>query len=182
MAWKLSKRFSTSCPLWLLGLEMVVCFGVATAVLAEDERLDPMPSVAPAPGFDLQTPAETRVVLEDLRGKVVVVNFWATWCPPCRAEMPSMERAWQHLRDQGVQFVAINVDEDAATVAEFARAVGVSFPLLLDPGAQVTQTWPLRGLPTTYVVDPEGQLRFRVQGELEWDAPSVMQQILSLTD
>ena len=148
--------------------------------LAEGDLLDPMPEAPEAPAFDLQTPDGTQVALADLRGEVVVVNFWATWCPPCRAEMPAMERAWQGLRDKGVRFVAINVDEDGDTVAEFAESVGVSFPLLLDPGSKVTKNWPLRGLPTTFVVDANGRLRLIALGEREWDDQPIMQQILSL--
>lgn len=150
--------------------------------LAAEDLLDPMPEAPKAPAFDLQTPDGARVALADLHGEIVLVNFWATWCPPCRAEMPAMERAWQGLRDKGVRFVAINVDEDKDTVAEFAESVGVSFPLLLDPGGKVTQSWPLRGLPTTFVVDANGHLRLIALGEREWDQPSIMQQILSLVD
>lgn len=92
-----------------------------------------------------------------------------------------MERAWQQLRGQGVEFVAINVDEDAKTVAEFAEAVDVSFPLLLDPGGKVTQAWPLRGLPTTFVVDPEGKLFFRALGERDWDSVPILNEIRMLS-
>ncbi len=91
-----------------------------------------------------------------------------------------MERAWQMLRDRGVRFVAINVDEDGDTVAEFAESVKLSFPLLLDPDGRVTQTWPLRGLPTTFVVDENGQFRLIALGERKWDDQRIMQQILSL--
>jgi peroxiredoxin len=155
---------------------------IPLSVLAAGDLLDAIPETPKAPGFDLQTPDGARVALADLRGAVVVVNFWATWCPPCLAEMPAMERAWQGLRDKGVRFVAINVDEDGDTVSAFAERVGVSFPLLLDPGGKVTQNWPLRGLPTTFVVDTEGHSRLIALGERKWDAQPVMQQILSLTD
>ena len=161
----------------LFGLLLVI---LPFALLAEGDLLDPMPEAPPAPAFDLQTPDGARVALTDLRGEIVVVNFWATWCPPCRAEMPAMERAWQGLRDKGVRFVAINVDEDSDTVAAFAESLGVSFPLLLDPGGKVTQAWPLRGLPTTFVVDADGNLRLLALGERDWDAQPIMQQILSL--
>jgi peroxiredoxin len=154
----------------------------AAVVHAADDLLEAMPELSPAPAFDLQTPDGTRVLLSELRGEVVVVNFWATWCPPCLAEMPAMERAWQGLRDKGVRFIGINVDEDSDTVAKFAETHGVSFPLLIDPGGKVTQAWPLRGLPTTFVVDAEGRLRFRALGERNWDDQPIMQQILSLTE
>lgn len=158
---------------------LMLCAVMATQ--AGDGLLEAMPEPAPAPAFDLQTPDGSVVKLADLRGKIVVVNFWATWCPPCLAEMPAMERAWQGLREKGVRFVGINVDEDAETVASFAKTQALSFPLLLDPGGKVTQAWPLRGLPTTFVVDAEGALRFRALGEREWDQQPIMQQILSLT-
>jgi thiol-disulfide isomerase/thioredoxin len=133
-----------------------------------------------APAFELQTPDGSKFRLEDLRGEVVVVNFWATWCPPCRAEMPALQRAAQQLEGEGVHFLAINVDEDAATVAEFGRSTGLSLPLLLDVDGRVTQSWPLRGLPTTFVVDSQGHLRLRALGEREWDNPLILKQILTL--
>ncbi|WP_328987764.1 peroxiredoxin family protein [Thiorhodovibrio winogradskyi] len=153
---------------------------IPLTALARGDLLDPMPEAPLAPAFELQTPDGARVALADLRGEIVLVNFWATWCPPCRAEMPAMERAWQELRDKGVRFLAINVDEDGGTVADFAKSLGVSFPLLLDPGGKVTQAWPLRGLPTTFVVDADGRLRLIALGEREWDEQPIMRQILSL--
>jgi peroxiredoxin len=170
-------------PLGLFGMLLTaacLAFLPAATAVAQTAPLDPVPDTPPAAPFELQTPAGERIALADLQGEILVVNFWATWCPPCRAEMPAMERAWQGLRDKGVRFLAINVDEDKDTVAEFARDTGVTFPLLLDPDGKVTQAWPLRGLPTTFVVDGDGKLRLVALGEREWDAQPVMQQILTL--
>jgi peroxiredoxin len=118
--------------------------------------------------------------LADYRGKVVIVNFWATWCPPCRAEMPSMQRAWEALKDQGIVLLAVNVGEDEDQVFTFTNDYPVEFPLLLDQDASTTGKWPVRGLPSTYVVDPEGRLVYRAIGGREWDDPKLLAPIRAL--
>jgi thiol-disulfide isomerase/thioredoxin len=116
-----------------------------------------------------------------MRGKPLIVNFWATWCPPCRAEMPSMERAWQELADEDILLIGINVGENADTVNGFIEQVPVSFPLPMDTDSQLTQTWPLlRGLPTTFVVDPDGRLVYIATGEREWDDPVLLDLVRAL--
>ncbi len=118
--------------------------------------------------------------LSDYRGQVVIVNFWATWCPPCRAEMPSMQRAWEALRPEGVVLLAVNMGERRETVAEFHEQSLIDFPLLLDGSLAAAAGWPIEGLPTTYVVDPQGRAVYAATGMREWDAPEVLGQIRSL--
>jgi peroxiredoxin len=120
--------------------------------------------------------------LSDYAGKVVIVNFWATWCPPCREEMPSMERAWQRLRDDGVVMLAINVGEDEETIFAFTANYPVAFPLLMDLDGGVTEQWPIRGLPTTFIVDPGGRLAYRAIGGRAWDDAGLLEQIRVLGD
>lgn len=91
-----------------------------------------------------------------------------------------MERAWQVLRKEGIELIAINVGEDAATVSQFLSEVSVGFPMPLDTDSEVVQRWPVRGLPTTYIVDPEGRLVYRAVGERDWDAPEVMDLVRAL--
>ncbi|AHF04459.1 alkyl hydroperoxide reductase [Marichromatium purpuratum 984] len=143
--------------------------------------LDALPEPLPAPEFGLDTPAGETLRLADYRGRVVILNFWATWCPPCRAEMPSMQRAYEALAGDGVEILAINVDEDAATVADFGARLGLGFPLLVDPGSTVTLDYGVRGLPTSYVIDPEGRVALELLGDLAWDAPEVLEQVRALT-
>ena len=158
----------------------LVCLVSACSASDESQPLITVPDQPVAPDFVLEDPQGKLVRLADFRGMPLIVNFWATWCPPCRAEMPSMERAWQVLRNEGIELIAINVGEDADTVSRFLSEVPVGFPMPLDTDSKVVQSWPVRGLPTTYVVDPAGHLVYRAAGEREWDAPEVMDLVRAL--
>ena len=136
----------------------------------------------PAPDFTLPDVDGEVHRLSAYRGKVVVVNFWATWCPPCREEMPSMQRAWEQLQREDVLMLAVNVGEDEDTVFQFTANYPVDFPLLLDLDSGVTKAWPVRGLPTTYVVDPRGRLVYRAIGGRAWDEPQLMEAIRGLKE
>ena len=120
--------------------------------------------------------------LTDLQGKVVVVNFWATWCPPCRREMPSLERLRQRLADKGLAVVAVDVGEDGDTVFSFTGQLepAPSFPLLLDKDSAAMQRWKVKGLPTTYVVDSQGRVTHRAVGGREFDHEALVKQLESL--
>jgi thiol-disulfide isomerase/thioredoxin len=124
----------------------------------------------------------TTIDLADLRGRVVVVNFWATWCPPCRREMPSLERLSQAADSEGVEVLAVNVGEDEDTVFPFLGMVAPAptFPLLFDKNAATLEPWGVRGLPTTFVVAPDGSLAYRAVGGREFDHPEIVQQLLDL--
>ena len=95
--------------------------------------------------------------LSELRGKVVVVNFWATWCPPCRKEMPDLETLYQQFKDQGLVILAIS-DEDAGKVRPFIAKEKVTYPILLDPGRKVNELFQIEGIPKTFVYDRSGKL------------------------
>ncbi len=152
----------------------------AAADAGDAEPLDPIPDKPAAPGFELKGPDGETYSLADMKGQPVIVNFWATWCPPCRAEMPAMQRAWEELKDQGVMLVAVNVGESEAEIAAFAERMEVSFPLPMDTNMTVAQSWPMKGLPTTFIVDPEGHLVYRAQGEREWDDPALLELVRGL--
>ncbi len=139
-----------------------------------------MPDRPPAPELDMRDLDGVQHTLAAHRGKVLIVNFWATWCPPCREEMPSMERAWQAVRDQGIVLLAINVGETEEQIWNFTGNYPVTFPLLLDEDGSGTQRWPVQGLPTTYVVDAEGRLAFRAIGGRDWDDPALLDQVRAL--
>ncbi|MCL4470779.1 MAG: TlpA family protein disulfide reductase [Gammaproteobacteria bacterium] len=120
--------------------------------------------------------------LADLRGKVVLINFWATWCPPCRKELPSMERLWQQFSKEDFMVLAINVGEDADTIFAFTGTLepALGFPLLLDRDSAVLKAWPVRGLPTTFVLDREGRVVYRAVGGREFDNPELVAQLRGL--
>ncbi len=155
---------------------------LAGTVLAQEpgRGLTPLEGRLAAPDFTLPDLDGEPHRLADYRGKVVIVNFWATWCPPCRAEMPSMQRAWERLREQGVVMLGIDVGEDEETVFQFLADYPVEFPLLLDRDSRVIEAWGVRGLPTTFVVDPEGRLVYRAVGGRQWDSPRLLKAVLAL--
>jgi peroxiredoxin len=133
-----------------------------------------------APDFQLSDVDGNIHRLSDYRGRVVIVNFWATWCPPCRAEMPSMQRAWEKLQQEEIMMLAVNVGEDEDTIFQFTANYPVEFPLLMDLDSKIIGEWPVRGLPTTFVVDPQGRLAYRAIGGREWDETELLEQVKAL--
>jgi thiol-disulfide isomerase/thioredoxin/dienelactone hydrolase len=111
--------------------------------------------------------------LDRYRGKVVLVNFWATWCPPCVHEMPSMERLYEKLKGRPFEILAINVGESPDTVKEFIERHGYHFPVLLDPKGEAYSAWKVYVYPTTFILDRKGQVRYASVGGVLWDDPSV---------
>lgn len=120
--------------------------------------------------------------LSDYRGKVVLVNFWATWCPPCRREMPSMERLSQRLKDQGFVILAVNQQEDPDKVFVFTSQLKPepTFALLFDRNSAVANAWGVKGLPATFIVDKQGRVAYRAMGGREFDHPEIAQVIQRL--
>lgn len=114
---------------------------------------------SPAPDFTLQSIDGSKVQLADLRGKPLLINFWATWCPPCKEEMPTLQSAYQKYKEQGFEFVGVDLKEDEATVRQFVEAGGYGWKFLLDTSGQVSNSYRVSGVPTTYFVDREGVVR-----------------------
>jgi peroxiredoxin len=121
---------------------------------------------APAPDFELIDLDGATVRLADLRGRPILLNFWATWCDPCRDEMPLFESALGEFGDAGLVVLGIDADEPAELVAEFRDELELTFPLLLDPGGEVQELYRIRGYPTTFFVDAEGVIRAQHIGVL----------------
>ncbi|WP_333843645.1 TlpA disulfide reductase family protein, partial [Pelomicrobium sp.] len=115
--------------------------------------------------------------LEDYRGQVVLVNFWATWCPPCRAEMPSMQRLQDKLAGRPFAILAVDMGETEAEVRDFLKEVPVRFPILLDKDGAALRAWKVRAFPTSFVVDTEGRVRYSLFGAKEWDDPDALEKI-----
>ncbi len=112
-----------------------------------------------APLFELESADGEMVGLEDYRGQVVLLNFWATWCAPCRIEMPLLQSTFESFKDQGLVILGIDFDEPADLVDAFGDELGLTFPLLLDPGGKVQQQYKVRGYPTTVILDREGRIQ-----------------------
>jgi thiol-disulfide isomerase/thioredoxin len=132
------------------------------------------------PALELADPDGAVRKLADYRGKVVLVNFWATWCAPCRAEMPSMERLRSALKGQPFEILAVNVGESPRLAREFAEKLPVSFTILMDRDTRVAKAWRARVLPASYVVDAEGKIRYSHFGDLDWSSAPVRSQIEAL--
>jgi peroxiredoxin len=164
----------------LLVAVLLVLFMLPAAAQQAGSGLTRLADAPPAPDFSLLDMDGTVFRLSDYRGRVLIVNFWATWCPPCREEMPSMQRAWEQLRAEGMLMIGINVGEDEDTIFQFTADYPVDFPLLLDSDSAVTGRWPVRGLPTTFVVDPAGRLVYQAIGSREWDDPALLALVRAL--
>ncbi|MDR2629564.1 MAG: TlpA family protein disulfide reductase [Spirochaetaceae bacterium] len=109
----------------------------------------------------------------ELRGKVVLLNFWATWCGPCRAEMPSMEALYRRFKGQGLELLAVNLQESRRTVSAFMKQLGLSFPAALDERGGIGAIYGVMAIPTTYIVDRKGRIIARVTGSFRWDDPKI---------
>lgn len=146
-------------------------------------KLTTIKKTVKAPKLRLQNMDEEFVDIKELKGKVIIVNFWATWCPPCRREMGSLERLHLATKNQNVVILAINIGEDVDTVFSFLGTVdpSPSFPILFDPDAGSMKRWNVQGLPTTYIINPNGTIAYRAVGGREFDHPDIQKIVKSLS-
>lgn len=131
--------------------------------------LQPPKEAVEAPDFTLKDLNGKQVRLRDFRGKVVFLNFFATWCVPCRLEMPAMERLSKAYKDKGLVVLAVDIKESAKIVRTFLQELKVSFPALLDVDGAVAFTYGIRPLPATYLIGRDGKILWRAFGAREWD-------------
>jgi len=145
-------------------------------------NLTPVKNIIMASDFELMDMDEEKKKLSDYRGKVVLLNFWATWCPPCIREMPSMERLHQQISTEDFKVIAINQMEDADEVFAFTGQLEIdpTFEILFDSTSEVSRTYAVRGLPTTYLIDKQGKIRYRAVGGREFYHPEVVRIIKKL--
>lgn len=120
----------------------------------------------PAPDFTLPVLDGTTITLSDLKGQVVLINIWATWCPPCRVEMPVIQATYEQYRDQGFTVLAVDLQEDPATVEAFMRRYGLTFPALLDRDGKVSAAYQAFALPSSFFVDRRGVIRAVYRGPM----------------
>ena len=117
-----------------------------------------------APALEGGTLSGSPISLDDVRDKVVLINFWATWCPPCRLEMPAMQALYARYQDQGFEILAVNLQEQDAQMSAFVDEMGLTFPVIVDQAGDLSSTYRVTSLPTTFVVDREGIIRDRIVG------------------
>lgn len=164
----------------MLRLIPLLFFLICGQALAGNRPLVPLEGQPQAADFKLQDTAGNTVQLSDYRGKVLVVNFWATWCASCRREMPSIDRAAKWLKQFDGHLIGINVGEKLDRVSGYLEKAPVSFPMLLDTDTSVATSWGVKGLPATFAIDPDGHIIYRVFGSREWDDPQLLEPIRAL--
>ena len=152
-------------------------FMEALAIVRFDEKIK-------AQNFILQDLNGNKVSMEDYRGKIVFLNFWATWCPPCRVEMPSMEKLYNEFKSKDFTILAIDLQEDAATVKTFKEQYKLNFPILLDSDGSVALIYGAMSIPTTYLIDRDGYLLGGALGPRDWateDAFELINHLLKIS-
>lgn len=133
------------------GSALTVCSGLSLSAIA--------PS-ATAPDFTLRSMNGPNLRLQEQRGRVVMVNFWATWCGPCRQEMPHLNRLYEKYRASGFVLIGVNVDDDVRKAADVAAKLGVNFPVLLDTDKKVSRQYDLSTMPSTVLIDRDGRVKY----------------------
>ena len=172
---------------WRWAACTVVCVAVAfrpatgaAASLADKLGILPPQAAIEAPDFEVATPDGGRLRLRDYRGQVVFLNFWATWCIPCRREMPAMEKLYREFRKEGFAIIALDLNEPVAAVQAFVKELGLTFPVGIDPGMVNFTVYGGRALPTSYLIGRDGLILGIVIGPREWDSENARHYITSL--
>jgi peroxiredoxin len=142
-----------------------VVASIAFAIVAGTASSAIAPAIA-APDFTLHAMGGPNLRLKEQRGRVVMVNFWATWCGPCRQEMPQLNRLYEKYKSSGFVLLGVNVDDDVAKAAELAAKLGVTFPVLLDTEKTVSKLYDVSTMPSTMIIDREGKVRYVHRGYL----------------
>jgi thiol-disulfide isomerase/thioredoxin len=179
-----------ACLLACLLAGLLVLAGSTTTAAQEPGKqalsyqFTPLEPPLAAPDFVLPDMDDEPHALQDYRGKVVLLNFWATWCPPCRREMPALEQLYQQLGEQGLVVLAVNQWEDPDHVFAYTGELNVfpSFPILFDPDSSVSERFGVKGLPTSFLLDQDGRVRYRAIGGRAFDHPEVERTIRALLE
>jgi len=163
---------------------ILVWLAPGSSFAALGHGLSRLPTPVTAPDFTLEDMDGETYTLSKLRGKVVMVNFWATWCPPCREEIPSMETVYQALQDKGFIVLAINQWETPDHVFSYMGQLDVypTFPILFDRDSNVSDSYGVKGLPTTLLIDKQGRVVYRAVGGRNFNHPQVRALIQKLLD
>ena len=168
---------------WVAVLASVASIGFALVLAARVRGHEVLEPNHAAPAFQASHLDGTPSGLAEYRGKVILLNVWATWCGPCRTEMPSMERLHQHFQDQDFRIVAVSVDQGGpAGVGQFAKDLGLTFDILHDPQGEIQRIYRTTGVPESWVIDRSGTIVKKVVGATEWDSPTNTALIQALLD
>jgi len=159
----------------VLGVVLLLGGGLLAATRYLGDEIFPVSVGSAAPAFAAQTldaPGRTKT-LADYKGQVVLLNVWATWCGPCRVEMPSMQALHEAYGPKGLKIVAVSIDDPGAeeTIRAFAREYGLTFEILHDPSGAIQKSYQTTGVPETFVLGRDGVIRKKVIGAADWDSP-----------
>jgi thiol-disulfide isomerase/thioredoxin len=165
----------------IVALVLAAVLGLAVPSPAGGADVDRFrPWSGATPPLELKDLAGKTHTLADYRGRAVLINFWATWCPPCRDEMPSLQTLHERLAPRGLTVLGVNYGEMPARIETFLKSVSIGFPILRDPRHEAITAWRVRTLPASFLVAPDGQIRYRVVGELDWAADDVVTRVRGL--
>jgi peroxiredoxin len=170
---------------WLIRSTVVVLFVVLLSLAwVNRSSFAPLDSGTRAPDFAYPSLTGDTIALSALRGDVVLLNVWATWCPPCVREMPSMQRLYDELGSDGLRIVAVSVDAPGAIrdVHSFVNELGLGFDILLNPAGTIQDSYAVAGLPTTFLIDREGRIRRKVIGGTDWSSADNVQSVRALLE
>ena len=145
-------------------------------------KLEEMKDRPAAPDFTLVDPQGRKVSLKDYRGKLVFLNFWATWCKECRDEMPGMERLYREFKGQGLEIVAVNVKDKRSDALAFIKELKLTYPVMMDPQGEAGLLYGAWGMPATYLIDEKGIVLARMWGAADWYSPGARNLIKSLLE
>jgi len=145
-----------------------------------DNRLKPFKGEFLPYSLDLKDALGNRYHREDYKGQITVVNFWATWCPPCVQEIPSLNRMREKMQGTPFELISVNYAESPTTIKEFLNKVDVNFPVLLDETGKVSVHWKVIAFPSTFVIGPDGKIHYGVNAAIHWDSPEVIRAIKDL--
>ncbi len=168
------------------GVRLSACLLCVVFLLAGCDRIAGLNKITkmefgkPAPDFVLQDFTGKTWMLSSLKGKVVFVNFWATWCKPCRDEMPSMEELNRDMKGRPFQMLSIVFNDDPDMAHSFARQQGATFPVLANPGPELTEAYMINGVPETFLIDAGGILRYKFIGPCNWSTPEMRELVQGL--
>ena len=137
---------------------------VLTAAATMTSAAATLQAGAPAPAFQLNSSAGTPTALADFKGQIVLLNFWASWCGPCRQEMPILEQLNRQYHNKGVTLLGVNVEPDSAAAVAWLKATPVSFPILFDVDSKVSKLYEVEGMPNTVIIDRKGLVRYIHRG------------------
>jgi DsbE subfamily thiol:disulfide oxidoreductase len=145
-------------------------------------KLEEMKDHPAAPDFTLSNPDGKKLSLKDYRGKLVFLNFWATWCEFCRAEMPSMELLYGEFKGKGFEILAVNVKDKRPDALAFVKELKLTYPIMMDPEGEIGLLYGAFGMPATYLIDEKGIILARLWGPADWHSPQARNLIKTLLE